>query len=103
MWRFALLLAGWGLTLVGAVLLVTPIPIPLIGIMPLFIGLAILTRHSKLVRRVLQYWRHRWGWLSRRFEDFHHRAPGIVKHMIRRTNPIAHVRLARMRAKHRHR
>lgn len=103
MWRILVLVSGWVLVVAGAVLLVTPIPVPFIGVMPLFIGLALLTRHSKPVRRILQYWRHRWGWLSRRFEDFHHRAPAMVKYMIRRTNPLAHVRLARMRARRHHR
>jgi hypothetical protein len=100
MWRYVALAVGWVLVVAGSVLLVTPIPIPFIGIMPLLIGLALLSRHSKLVRRFLQYQRHRWAWLSRRFEDLHHRAPAMVKHMIRRTNPLARVRLARMRARH---
>jgi hypothetical protein len=89
---------GWGLVAVGALLLFVPIPVPLIGIMPLLIGLALLTTHSKPVRRRLQFARHRFDWLSRTFDRFAHRAPQMVKHMIRRTNPIAHVRLARMRA-----
>jgi hypothetical protein len=89
---------GWGLVGVGALLLFVPIPVPLIGIMPLLIGLALLTTHSKPVRRRLQFARHRFEWLSHAFDRFAHRAPQMVKHMIRRTNPIAHVRLARMRA-----
>jgi len=92
------LIVGWVLVAIGFVLLPAPVPVPLIGVMPILIGLAILTTHSKPVRRRLQYARHRFEWLSRTFERFAHRAPLMVKHMIRRTNPIAHVRLARMRA-----
>jgi hypothetical protein len=93
---------GWVLVVIGLVLLPAPIPVPLIGIMPLLVGLAILTTHSKPVRRRLQYARHKFDWLSRAFDRFAHRMPQMVKHMIRRTNPIAHVRLARMRAHRRH-
>ena len=89
---------GWVLVVIGVVLLPAPVPVPLIGVMPILVGLAILTTHSKPVRRRLQYARHKFDWLSRTFERFAHRAPQMVKHMIRRTNPIAHVRLARMRA-----
>jgi len=95
--RYVLLSAGWVLAVAGALLMFVPLPIPLIGIMPLLIGLALLTANSKGIRRRLQYVRHRVGWLSRAFDNFAHRAPGVVKHMIRRTNPLAHVRLARMR------
>ena len=93
---------GWVLVVIGVVLLPAPVPVPLIGVMPILVGLAILTTHSKPVRRRLQYARHKFEWLSRTFERFAHRAPQMVKHMIRRTNPIAHVRLARMRAHRRH-
>jgi hypothetical protein len=96
------LACGWVLVAIGVVLLPAPVPVPLIGVMPILVGLAILTTHSKPVRRRLQYARHRFEWLSRTFERFAHRAPQMVKHMIRRTNPIAHVRLARMRAHRRH-
>lgn len=93
---------GWVLVVIGVVLLPAPVPVPLIGVMPILVGLAILTTHSKPVRRRLQYARHKFDWLSRTFDRFAHRGPQMVKHMIRRTNPIAHVRLARMRAHRRH-
>ena len=50
---------GWILTIAGIVILPLPIPIPLIGALPLLLGLAILTTHSKVIRRMLQYTRHR--------------------------------------------
>ena len=96
------IICGWALVVTGLLLLPAPVPVPLIGVMPLLIGLAILTTHSKSVRRRLQFLRHRFDWLSRTVERFAHRAPAIVKHMIRRTNPLAHVRLARMRSHRRH-
>ena len=91
------LAVGWTLVVIGVVFLPAPIPVPLIGIMPLLTGLAILTTHSKAMRRRLQYARHRFEWLSRGFERFAHRMPLIVKAMIHRTSPIAYVRQARLR------
>ncbi len=96
------IVGGWILAITGLLLLFAPIPVPLAGAMPLLVGLAILTAQSKSMRRRMQYVRHRVGWLSRAVERFAHRAPGMVKHMVRRTNPLAHVRLARMRAHRRH-
>jgi hypothetical protein len=90
------LICGWLLVAVGVILLPAPVPVPLIGIMPLLIGLAILTTHSKPVRRRLQYARHKFEWLSRAFDRFAHRGPEMVKHMIRRTHPLAFIRHARL-------
>ena len=95
--RFFLLLAGWGLLIGGAIITPMPIPIPLIGVVPFLLGCAILSQHSKVFRRFLQYMRHRFEWLSKTMENAAHRMPAMVKHMIRRTNPKAHVRLARKR------
>ena len=44
--------------------------------------------------------RERFGFLSRRLEGVRHRMPRQVKTMIRRTNPRALFRLARMRLRH---
>jgi hypothetical protein len=90
---------GWALVVVGIVLLPAPIPVPLIGIMPLLTGLAILTTHSKSMRRRLQYIRHKFDWLSRLFDRFAHRVPLMVKSMIHRTRPQALHRHARMQAR----
>ncbi|HEX3943181.1 MAG TPA: PGPGW domain-containing protein [Rhizomicrobium sp.] len=90
---------GWLLVVVGIVLLPAPIPIPLIGILPLLTGLAILTTHSKNMRRRLQYIRHRFDWLSRLFDSFAHRVPLMVKSMIHRTRPHAIHRHARIQAR----
>jgi hypothetical protein len=90
---------GWVLVVAGIVLLPAPIPIPLIGILPLLTGLAILTTHSKNMRRRLQYIRHRFDWLSRLFDSFAHRVPLMVKSMIHRTRPHAIHRHARIQAR----
>jgi hypothetical protein len=100
--KVLLLIVGWALLIGGIVITPMPIPIPLIGVVPFLLGCAILSQNSKAFRRFLQYVRHRYEWFSRRMEGVGHRMPGMVKHMIRRTNPIAHVRLARMRAHRRH-
>ncbi len=91
---------GWCLVVIGIVLTPAPVPIPLIGVLPLLIGCAILTTHSKSFRRAMQRLRHRFGWMSRWLEGMRHRAPHLVKTMIRRTNPHALFRLARMRMRH---
>jgi|SRR6185312_253315 len=90
---------GWVLVVVGLILLPAPIPVPFIGMMPLLIGLAILTTHSKNMRRRLQYIRHRFDWLSCRLDDFAHRVPEMVKSMIHRTRPHAIHRHARIQAR----
>jgi hypothetical protein len=87
------------LVVAGIVLLPAPIPIPLIGIMPLLTGLAILTTHSKNMRRRLQYLRHRFEWLSRLFDRLAHRVPLMVKSMIHRTRPHAIHRHTRIQAR----
>jgi xanthosine utilization system XapX-like protein len=96
--KFFLLALGWVLLVGGILITPMPIPIPLIGIVPFLLGCAILSQNSKVFRRFLQSVRHRYEWFSKRIEQTGHRMPGMVKHMIRRTNPIAHVRLARLRA-----
>jgi hypothetical protein len=100
--RVFYLIVGWGLLIFGAVITPMPIPIPLIGLVPFLLGCAILSQYSKVFRRFLQYLRHRFEWFSKIIEGPAHRMPHMVKHMIRRTNPVAHVRLARMRAHRRH-
>lgn len=96
--RMLWLSVGWVLVALGTVLLFVPIPVPFIGVMPILIGLAILTTHSKAVRRRLQFARHRFEWLSRGFDKFAHRGPEMVKSMIHRTRPLAILRHARLRA-----
>jgi uncharacterized membrane protein YbaN (DUF454 family) len=99
--RIIYLIVGWGLLIFGAAITPMPIPIPLIGLVPFLLGCAILSQHSKVFRRFLQYLRHRFQWFSKAIEGPAHRMPVMVRHMIRRTNPIAHVRLARLRARRR--
>jgi len=88
---------GWALVGAGAVLVFAPVPIPLIGVLPLLTGCAILSAHSKRFRRRIMHLRHRFAFLSRWLERFLHRAPRLVKVMIRRTRPHALLRQARMR------
>lgn len=99
--KFFILSAGWILVAVGLVLTPAPVPVPLIGIVPLLTGCAILSANSKRFRRALQRLRHRFDFVSRRLEGVRHRMPRQVKTMIRRTNPLALLRLARLR-RHRH-
>ncbi len=82
---------------VGAVLVLAPVPIPLIGTVPLLTGVAIVAANSKPFRRRIQGLRHRFAFLSRWLERFVHRAPRIVRVMIHRTRPHALYRHARMR------
>ncbi len=96
--RILYLIIGWICLIGGFLLCFVPLPIPLIGIVPFLIGAAILSQHSKPFRRAFQSLRHRFEWFSSTIERVAHRTPAMVKHMIRRTNPIAHVRLARLRA-----
>ena len=98
--KFFLLALGWLLVVVGLVLTPSPIPIPLIGIVPLLVGCAILSANSKSFRRALQRLRQRSAFVSRWLEGVRHRMPLQVKTMIRRTNPRALFRLARMRLRH---
>ena len=98
--KFLLLALGWLLVAVGLVLTPSPVPIPLIGIVPLLLGCAILSANSKSFRRALQRLRHRSAFVSRRLEGLRHRMPHQVKTMIRRTNPRALLRLARRRLHH---
>ena len=95
--KFLLLACGWCLVAVGLVLTPAPVPIPLIGVLPLLIGCAILTAHSKAFRRGLQRLRHRYTFVSHWLERSLHRFPLMVKVMIRRTRPLALYRRARMR------
>jgi len=98
MGKLARMAAGWCLIVIGIVLTPAPVPIPLIGIVPLLLGCAILSSQSKSFRRAVQRLRHRFGAVSRWLDRFVHRAPKIVKVMIHRTAPRALHRLARLRA-----
>ena len=98
--KLTVLVTGWCLLIGGAVLCLTPVPIPLIGVLPLLVGCALLSRHSKRFRRRVQRLRHRFEFFSKWLERFVHRAPKLVKVMIRRTRPHAlhrHARLQRRR------
>ena len=95
--KLFVLTGGWGLLGAGTVLVFAPIPIPLIGTAPLLAGAAILSANSKSFRRRVQGLRHRFAFLSRWLERFRHRAPKMVKVMIRQTRPNALHRRARLR------
>jgi hypothetical protein len=87
---------GWSLLIAGALIMPLPVPIPFIGAVPLLLGCAILTSHSRYFRRSLQGLRHRWAFLSRSLEHLATRGPHSVKAMIKRTNPHALARYLRM-------
>jgi uncharacterized membrane protein YbaN (DUF454 family) len=99
MLRLLYVICGWLLLVIGVVVTPMPVPIPMIGLAPFLVGCAILTRHSKWFRRGLQRVRHRFEWLSHRFEAFKERGPHAVRHMVRRTRPLVLHRRARMRAR----
>ena len=84
------------LTVVGLVVTPMPIPIPLIGLLPLMAGLAILINHSRTMRRVIQRIRHRVRWFSYMLEHFAHRAPKKIRAILARSHPAAIVRRARI-------
>ena len=96
--RLVILAGGWLLTGAGAILVFAPVPIPLIGVLPLLLGCAILSANSKNFRRGIQALRHRFAFLSHWLERFVHRVPKIVRVMIHKTRPHALHRRARMRA-----
>jgi hypothetical protein len=95
--KLIVLTGGWGLLGAGGVLTLAPVPIPLVGTVPLLAGAAILSAHSKPFRRRMQGLRHRFAFLSHWLERFPHRDTGMVNIMIRRTRPHALHRHARMR------
>ncbi|HEY0282166.1 MAG TPA: PGPGW domain-containing protein [Rhizomicrobium sp.] len=99
--KFFLLALGWVLVVVGLVLTPAPIPIPLLGVIPLLAGCAILSANSKSFRRALQRLRLRFSFISRWLDGVRYRMPSGVKTMIRRTNPRALLRLARLRLRRR--
>jgi len=80
----------------GLIIMPLPVPIPFIGAVPLLLGCAILTSHSRYFRRLLQNLRHRSTFLSRWLEHMAKRGPHSVKRMIKRTNPHAFARYLRM-------
>ena len=90
------LTAGWILTLLGVIITPMPIPIPLIGILPLMAGLAILIRHSRTMRRAIQRARHRVRWFSYMMEHFAHRLPRTIAGILHRSHPGPIVRKERI-------
>jgi hypothetical protein len=90
------LVLGWFLLIAGLLIMPLPVPIPLIGAVPVLLGCAILTSNSRYFRRALQGLRHRFEFLSRFMERMAVRGPQSVKRMIKRTNPHAFARYLRM-------
>jgi hypothetical protein len=85
--KFFILVAGWVLTIVGAILSPVPMPVPFplpIGITLFLVGCAILTTHSKTFRRGVQYIRHHNRWLSRGLEIIAKRTPEIMDKSLHR-------------------
>jgi hypothetical protein len=83
-WSPIRLAAGWLLVPVG--LLITPLPIP-VGLLLVAIGLALLVRESRFVRRRVRALRVRFPRLSRRLRAMEGRMPGLIRSLLRRTDP----------------
>jgi len=97
--KYFMLTVGWILTLVGIVVTPMPIPIPLIGLLPLMAGLAILIHYSRTMRRVIQRVRHRVRWISYMLEHFAHRLPKKIAAILARSHPRSIERHARFRSR----
>ena len=97
--KYFMLTVGWILTLVGIVVTPMPIPIPLIGLLPLMAGLAILIHYSRTMRRVIQRVRHRVRWISYMLEHFAHRAPKKIAAILARSHPASIERHARIQSR----
>lgn len=87
--KLSVIALGWALLIGGLLIIPMPVPVPLIGAVPMLLGCAILTSHSRYFRRGLQNLRHRSAFVSRSLEHLAHRGPHYAKVMIKRTNPHA--------------
>jgi len=96
--KILLLALGWVLTVFGAVLCVTPVPVPLIGLLPLGAGLALLIENSRTMRRAIQRIRHRVRWFSHMLEHFAHRGPKVIGRILHRSHPASILRKERIDA-----
>lgn len=76
---------GWLLVGVGAVTTPTPVPV---GLPLVAVGLYLLARESKTVRRLIRERRRALPGLSRRLNGIKHRMPSGVRRMIEATDPI---------------
>ncbi len=96
--KILLLALGWLLTVFGAVLCVTPVPVPLIGLLPLGAGLALLIENSRTMRRAIQRLRHRVRWFSHMLEHFTRRGPKVIGRILHRSHPAPILRKERIDA-----
>jgi hypothetical protein len=94
--KVLLLSLGWALTIFGAVLCFTPVPIPLIGLLPMTAGLAMLIENSRTMRRAIQRARHRMRWFSYMLEHFAHRLPKKIARTLHRSHPAPIARKERI-------
>jgi hypothetical protein len=97
--KYLMLAVGWVLTIVGVVVTPMPIPIPLIGLLPLMAGLAILINYSRTMRRFIQRARHRVRWVSYMIEHMAKRAPKKIAQILHRSHPAPIERHARIQAR----
>ena len=97
--KYFMLTIGWVLTLVGIVVTPMPIPIPLIGLLPLMSGLAILINNSSAIRRIIQRARHRVRWISYMLEHMARRAPRKIAQILHRSHPAPIERHERIQAR----
>ena len=91
-----LLTIGWVLTIFGILITPTPIPIPLIGLVPLGAGLAILINNSRTMRRAIQRARHRVRWFSYMLEHITRRGPKVIGRILHRSHPAPILRKERI-------
>ena len=76
--------AGWFLLLAG--ILITPLPLP-IGLLMLVLGLAVLARHSRCVRRRIRHLRRRYPEFSERLRRLEPRVNASIARILRQTDP----------------
>lgn len=84
------------MTIIGIVVTPMPIPIPLIGLLPLGTGLALLINNSRTMRRAIQRARHRVRWFSYMLEHFAHRGPKAIGRILHRSHPAPIARKERI-------
>ncbi|HEX3673831.1 MAG TPA: hypothetical protein VHU87_06120 [Rhizomicrobium sp.] len=96
--RIILIAIGLLLAVIGFIVMLLPVPIPLIGVMPFAIGLAILSANSRIARRWVQRARHRSARFSQVLEKFTAKAPQSWARTLRRTRPDALARRGKMAA-----
>ena len=82
--RLLALAVGWLLLLAG--ILITPLPLP-IGLVMLVLGLAVLVRRSRFVRRRIRNLRSRYPAFSERLRRLEPKVNATIARTLRQTDP----------------